>query len=99
MQSRKALLYAYAWCLVAQDLHKNMERMLQQQARPETAESWQEPSFQVAGGSVGSQALMPRPVQAHRCRWVRVYPALAQMQMQLGGLLDMFGDHHAGDMS
>ncbi|CAE7747725.1 mutL, partial [Symbiodinium sp. KB8] len=49
-----------------EDLHKNMERMLQQQ---------------VAGGSVGSQALMPRPVQ---------------MQMQLGGLLDMFGDHHAG---
>eukprot|EP00439_Symbiodinium_sp_Y106_P038169 s6321_g4.t1 len=49
-----------------EDLHKNMERMLQQQ---------------VAGGSVGSQALMQRPMQ---------------MQMQLGGLLDMFGDHHAG---
>ncbi|CAE7486316.1 MLH3 [Symbiodinium natans] len=48
-----------------EDLHKNMERVFQQQ---------------VAGGA-GSQALVPRPMQ---------------MQMQLGGLLDMFGDHHAG---
>ena len=75
-----------------------MERMLQQQAKPETAESWQEPrSFQVAGGSVGSQALMQRPMQAHDRRCLpTVCAALAQMQMQLGGLLDMFGDHHAG---